>query len=102
MPHAAGRLLRPLLSLLLVWLLSAAPGSPAPAAAQADAGRPGLSGGAAAAPELPPDEPLPEGAGGPGWHYRQAGEGTGDGFDVVAPFFDGLEALGGVDAAGYP
>ena len=49
-----------------------------------------------------PDEAIVEGDVTIGRHYRQAGGDSGNGYDVVNPFYSAMKELGGVDWVGYP
>ena len=49
-----------------------------------------------------PDEAIVEGDVTIGRHYRQTGGDSGNGYDVVNPFYSAMKELGGVDWVGYP
>ncbi len=63
---------------------------------------PSLSPSLHAQASAPADEPLTVDGSVVGRHYRQAGGGSGQGFDVTGKYFDKMVALGGVSETGYP
>src|SRR5687768_1970069 len=52
--------------------------------------------------QIPDEEPILAAGVEVGRHFRQAGGGTGLGYDVREPFFSAFNALGGATAAGFP